>query len=375
MNYRKNAPLGSKFIPKSCTFNSSFLRRSFPLPRRLSKSYAVGDIYGVAIAINFYHSLTLLIMKYFFLVFALACTFSLSAQSTNDVQNLVATLLGETPIEEDLQELCDKIGGRVPGTEANEKAVEWGLDKFRSSGVNADLEPFEMPVKWIPRETNAELTGDLNYLPRMVAKYKAPAGRFAGDLIYVGMGTDADFAKLKASVKGKIVLVETDLCLDINGLFAEYAAATTAEINARKAGVKAVVFMSSRPRGLLYRFLTMQGTDNNLPQFVMAREDAQRCIRVLEDGGTMEINIYNQAEAGAAFIANNVIAEIRGSEYPDEIVVIGSHIDSWALGTGANDNGCNVSMMIDIARQMKKLGIQPKRTIRFALWNGEEQGY
>ncbi len=60
---------------------------------------------------------------------------------------------------------------------------------------------------------------------------------------------------------------------------------------------------------------------------------------------------------------------------PEEVIVIGAHLDSWALGTGANDNGCNVSLIIDIARQMVLNNIQPKRTIRFALWNGEEQGY
>lgn len=314
-------------------------------------------------------------MRYFFLLFFTLCVSTLVAQPEKDVQKLVAQLLGETPIEEDLQELCDNIGGRVPGTLANERAVNWGLDKFRAAGVNANLDPFEMPVKWIPRETKAELTGALNYMPRLVSKYKSPAGRFTSDLVYVGMGTDEDFEQLTTDIRDKIVLVETDLCLDISGLFAEYAAATTAEINARKAGVKAVVFMSSRPRGLLYRFLTMAGTDNELPQFVMAREDAQRCIRTLEDGGQVQINIYNQAEAGQAFTTHNVIAEIKGSEYPDEVIVIGAHIDSWALGTGANDNGCNVSMMIDIARQMTRLNIRPKRTIRFALWNGEEQGY
>lgn len=313
--------------------------------------------------------------KYFILLLTFIFINNAFTQGENDVRNLVANLLGETQIEEDLQELCDKIGGRVPGTAANEKAVEWGLQKFRSAGVNTDLDSFTMPVKWIPRETNAELTGDLNYFPRLVSKYKSPSGRFTSEMVYVGMGTDTDFANLKTSVKDKIVLVESDLCLDIAGLFAEYAAATQAEINARKAGVKAVVFMSSRPRGLLYRFLTMEGTDNELPQFVMAREDAQRCIRVLKDGGNVNINIYNQAEVGEAFTAHNVIAEIRGSERPDEVVIIGAHIDSWALGTGANDNGCNVSMMIDIARQMKRLNIKPKRTIRFALWNGEEQGY
>jgi Zn-dependent M28 family amino/carboxypeptidase len=78
--------------------------------------------------------------------------------------------------------------------------------------------------------------------------------------------------------------------------------------------------------------------------------------------------------SGGPFKSFNVIAEIEGSERPDEVVVIGAHLDSWGLGTGANDNGCNVVMMIDIARQMINLDIKPKRTIRFALWNGEEQG-
>lgn len=296
-------------------------------------------------------------------------------QSKNDVQALVATMLGETPIEEDLQELCDKIGGRVPGTQANVDAVQWGLKKFRNAGVNANLDSFIMPTKWVPRATNAEITGALTFTPRLVSKYKTPSGRFTSELVYVGAGQEEDFKNLKVSIKDKLILVETDLCLDINGLFAEYAAATRTEIAARKAGVKGIVFMSSRPRGLLYRFLTMETTDNEMPQFVMAREDAQRCLRALMDKEQLNINIYSKAESGEAFTAHNVIAEIKGSERPDEVVIIGAHLDSWALGTGANDNGCNVSMMIDIARQMKRLNIKPKRTIRFALWNGEEQGY
>jgi len=133
--------------------------------------------------------------------------------------------------------------------------------------------------------------------------------------------------------------------------------------------------MASRPKGLLYRFITSKTTNNKMPQVVMAREDAKRCLRTLKEGDQLSISIKIDAKVGGAFTSHNVIAEIPGSEKPEEIVVIGAHLDSWALGTGANDNGCNVSMMIDIARQMKKLKIQPKRTIRFALWNGEEQGY
>jgi Zn-dependent M28 family amino/carboxypeptidase len=107
----------------------------------------------------------------------------------------------------------------------------------------------------------------------------------------------------------------------------------------------------------------------------MARENAQRCLRSLREGRTLSLEIRIDVQVGTEFQSANVIAEIPGSSKADEVIVIGSHLDSWALGTGANDNGCNVSLMIDIARQMKKLGIVPQRTIRFALWNGEEIGF
>jgi Zn-dependent M28 family amino/carboxypeptidase len=78
-------------------------------------------------------------------------------------------------------------------------------------------------------------------------------------------------------------------------------------------------------------------------------------------------------EAGASYRSENVVAEIRGGEKPQEIVVVGAHLDSWDLGTGALDNGCNVALVIDLARQMQALALKPRRTVRFALWNGEEQ--
>lgn len=79
-------------------------------------------------------------------------------------------------------------------------------------------------------------------------------------------------------------------------------------------------------------------------------------------------------KSGGIYDSYNVIGEIKGSKKPDEIVLIGAHLDSWGLGTGALDNGCNVSLVIDLAQQIKRLGLKPDRTIRFALWNGEEQG-
>ena len=294
---------------------------------------------------------------------------------TSNTDNLTRALLQDTPIESDLQTLCDHIGGRVTGTRANEQAVEWGLQRFKEAGVKAWTEEVQMPELWLERATTVEVSGGLNFKPLAVSKFYCPVGTYKGGLLDGGTGSEEDFARLGNSAKGAFVLVQTDLCLDISGLFTEYGAASVTEDLARAAGVKGIIFMASRPNKLLYRFVTKRVYDNEMPQIVMAREDAQRCLRVLREGGELDVTVTIDAETGGTYTTHNVIAEIPGSEIPGEIVVIGAHLDSWALGTGANDNGCNVTMMIDIARQMMKLGIQPKRTIRFALWNGEEQGF
>ena len=107
---------------------------------------------------------------------------------------------------------------------------------------------------------------------------------------------------------------------------------------------------------------------------VMERPAAQRAMRLLRNGHRLSARIPLDLDTGPAYESYNVIGEISGTAKPEEFVVIGAHLDSWGLGTGALDNGCNVAMVIDIARQMQRLGIRPRRTIRFALWNGEEQG-
>ncbi len=307
-------------------------------------------------------------MRYIILV--LLSFISYFGNSQSDLDKLKIALLNDTSIEEDLRELTDEIGGRVTGSLANEKAVEWGLKKFQEAGVKAWKHAFEMPTLWIEGMCEGEVNMEDGYFKiNLVSKYKSPPGFHSGDLVHMdGLESDAD-------LNGKYVIVEQDLCLDIDGLFAEYDYATRVEMVAREKGAKGILFMSSRPKKLLYRFLTMEATDNEMPQWVVAREDANRIIRLLKEGHALTFTSSIEAITGEAFTSHNVIAEIPGTTKKDEVVIIGAHIDSWALGTGANDNGCNVAMMIDIARQMKTLNIQPERTIRFALWNGEEQGY
>lgn len=107
---------------------------------------------------------------------------------------------------------------------------------------------------------------------------------------------------------------------------------------------------------------------------VMERDGAMRALRLLRDGVTLSLTARLDLETGGPYRSENVIAEIPGGARRDEIVLMGAHLDSWDLGSGTLDNGANVALMIDIARQVRRLGLTPARTIRLVLWNGEEQG-
>jgi hypothetical protein len=170
------------------------------------------------------------------------------------------------------------------------------------------------------------------------------------------------------------VLIETDELEDIPGLFEEYIQGAAIDERAFASGVAGVVYMGSRPRDVLHRHNASKGTANDRPMLVMERGAAQRLQRLLERGKSLRLTVEIELDDGGPYESYNVVGEIRGSEDPEEVVVIGAHLDSWGLGTGALDNGCNVALIIDLARQMKRLGIIPRRTIRFALFNGEEQG-
>jgi hypothetical protein len=298
---------------------------------------------------------------------------------------LVSALMGSTPLVSDLEELTDLIGGRPTGSEANLSSVEWALRTFRAAGVEARKESFTMPARWEERSASAIVkiaatTPDgrpVTFSPRVVAmpfSTGTPPAGLTAPIVDGRTGEEADFARLGDTARGAFVLIETEELRDIDGLFREYTHAAEVEPRAFARGVAGVVYMSSRPMGLLYRHNASLGPTNAHPMLVMEREEAQRVLRLLRGGRTAQLTATLDIERGGSYESYNVVGEIKGRTRPDEIVVIGAHLDSWGLGTGANDNGCNVALVIDIARQMARLGLRPKRTIRFALFNGEEQG-
>jgi Zn-dependent M28 family amino/carboxypeptidase len=133
--------------------------------------------------------------------------------------------------------------------------------------------------------------------------------------------------------------------------------------------------MSSRPNLLLYRHtVTPDGRIEALPQAIVAREDAQRIARFLAAGQTVRVHFEMPNRVTGPMESENVVGEIRGREKPDEFVLLGAHLDSWDLGTGALDNGCNAALVIDAARVIHQSGNIPRRSIRFVLFTGEEEG-
>jgi hypothetical protein len=303
-------------------------------------------------------------------------TLSLSAQS-DAAARLVGALLGDTPLVSDLQMLTDEIGGRPTGSPANLRAFDWALERFREAGVDARKEPFQMPGLWLERSARAVVKGKGVTFGAKVAALPfstgTPAAGLTAPLVDAGKGAEADFAALGAKTKGAVVLIETDELLDLDGLFREYTEAGHIERRAIAAGAAGLVYMSSRPGNILARHNASLGLANRHPMMMMERDAAARALRLLRAGTPLTVTAVLDIQSGPAYRTHNVIGEIRGSTRPDEVVVIGAHLDSWDLGTGALDNGANSAMVIDIARQIRRLGLTPARTIRFALWNGEEQ--
>jgi hypothetical protein len=300
------------------------------------------------------------------------------AQQPDDVARLVTALLGETPLINDLRVLNDEIGGRPTGSDANLKATDWALARFKEAGVEARKEPFRMPRRWLERSAAAIVRGEgIQFSARIAAmpfSVGTPTRGTGAKLVDGGRGSEDDLKRLGAEAKGAFVLIEQDELVDVAGLFKEYADIAAIEPRVMGAGAKGVVYMGSRPRNVLHRHNAAGWDQTKYLAVVMERDGALRAQRLLRVGKPLSLTVFVDVADGQAYQSANVIGEIRGRTKPEEIVVIGAHLDSWDLGTGALDNGANAMMVLDIARQMKRLGIQPTRTIRFALWNGEEQG-
>lgn len=297
--------------------------------------------------------------------------------------DIIKKTLGPSPLENNLRELTDVIGGRVTGSPAADKAVDWAVQAFRAAGVDEVLtENFMVPVGWAEGRTRLTVLAPQPFPARLVSIGWSPAtppGGLTANVVDVGIGDEAGFKHAgngtKDAAKGAIVLVHTNVLKTWDDLMGEYYNEPAIIDSAVNAGAAAIFWMSTRPYMLLYRHnLSLTGQLERLPQAVVAREDALRMARFIAAGQPVKVHLDMPNKTTGRAASENVVAEIRGSEKPDEFVILGAHLDSWELGTGALDDGCNAAMVIDAARAIRATGSIPNRSIRFVLFTGEEQG-
>jgi hypothetical protein len=283
---------------------------------------------------------------------------------------------GDTPLIADTFELCDRVGGRITGTPAMDRAVQWATEKFKSAGVDAvDTESFTVPFLWIPGTVEVAALSPEAFPLRAVAApgTASTQGPIEAKLVDVGSGLAADWARLGTATAGAIALVHSQEMKSFDDLLDEYLRAGPLLKAAANAQVRGLLLQSTRPRGLLYQHPMVFGrSPATVPVALVSREHAQR-LAWLADRTEVRVRLDVVNRIGPMFDAQNVVAEIRGKEKPEEVVILGAHLDSWALGTGAEDNGVNAALVIDVARAFKELGLQPRRTVRFILFAGEEQ--
>jgi carboxypeptidase Q len=313
---------------------------------------------------------------------------SVRAANQSDLQALLSEAEKAPTLRANLQELTDEIGGRVPGTPAMNRAVQWGVAKFKAAGADTvHTEDFTILQGWTEGATRLvarviDPSGMRQHIPvpseftvRAVSLAWGPPAELSGvPVVDLGDGSHEAFARA-GDLHGKAVLVHSETMKKWDDLFAEYRHTPIVVEESLKRGVWVILLQSTRPQDLLYRHInTNHGEIERIPALMVAREDADRLGRLLAEKKTVSVDVSMPNKVRGLIRAYNVVAEIRGSEKPNEYVVLGAHLDSWELGTGALDNGCNAALVIEALRAIKASGMKPRRTIRFILFTGEEQG-
>ncbi len=268
----------------------------------------------------------------------------------------------------ELQWLCDHVGGRTSGAESGNKAEEWGFRYFTKCGLE-DIRFEELPVTvWERGSLEAIVLGDASWKLTAMAHGNAPSCvDLSSDVFDVGHGEKEDFLRLTKEIKGKVALCDEGVREGHRALH------RTEKLKfAIEAGASGLMIYSSASGGLPRTGVCYYG-EAPIPSMGISQEDGLRLIRLLKSGTPVKVTI-SMRNKNAHGVARNVIADIKGSINPNEIVMAGGHLDSWDVSQGATDNGLGSAIVMEMAHALASCGQRPKRTLRFVLWAAEEVG-
>ncbi len=268
----------------------------------------------------------------------------------------------------ELQWLCDNVGGRTSGAESGKKAEEWGHRFFKKWGLD-NVRYEELPVTvWTRGQLEVVVTAPTSWTLTSMAHGNAPSQvELDAEVIDLGHAARMDFDRHGVGVKGKIVLCDEGVAAGHRHLH------RTEKLKfAIESGAAGLMIYSSASGGLPRTGVCYYG-EAPIPSMGISQEDGERLKRLINAGATPKVHI-SMRNTNSTGTARNVLADITGSEKPEEIVLAGGHLDCWDVSQGATDNGLGSAIVMEMAHALVSLGKRPKRTLRFALWAAEEVG-
>ena len=297
---------------------------------------------------------------------------------------LVDRELARSQSYEILSHLTDEIGPRLSGSANAAAAVRWTTERFRAWGIDVRNERVMVP-HWVRGREEASLVSHRNQnivLTALGGSVATPPKGVTADVVEVN--SFDELKSLGAKVRGKIVYFNNPMDMEMvraRRSFEAYGKAVAyradgpsraAEYGAVAALIRSVASASLRTphTGALH----YDPKQPKIPAAAMAIEDAMLVDRLIRRGDHVRMHLVLTPKTLPDAPSANVIAEVRGRERPDEIVLIGGHLDSWDLGTGAIDDGAGVAMVMESLRLLKQMDVHPKRTIRAVLFMNEENG-
>ncbi len=302
-----------------------------------------------------------------------------------DAKNIVKEALSSNRSMENLTDLCTKVGNRISGSPQAAKAVEWAKQKMEEYGFdNVHLEPVMVP-HWVrgPVEEGFLLlpSGQKEKLKitTLGGSIGTPPEGITAEVIEVK--SFEELLKLGDKAKGKIVFFNRPMDRTLISTFAAYGGA----VDQRGGGA----IMAAHAGGVaaLVRSMTTRIDDSphtggmgyvdsvkKIPGVAISTRGAEYLSKLLAQGTKVRVQLKLSAKTLPDAESSNVVGELRGTEKPDEIIVMGGHLDSWDIGQGAQDDGAGCIQSIEALRILKKLGFKPKRTIRAVMFMNEENG-
>ena len=298
----------------------------------------------------------------------------LDAQYRDVANRLIDAAMANDFAYDRLALLVDEFGPRFSGTESLEMAIDWILQQMEADGLENVRGEEVMVPRWVRGNESAELLEprpqDLPMLG-LGGSVGTPAEGITAEVLVVS-SFDNLSARL-AEAEGKIVLF--DVPFTSYGETVQYR--SRGAIEAAKVGAVASLIRSVTPVSLRSPHtggMRYAEDTPRIPHAALTVEDAQMLHRMQDRGERVVVRLKMEAETLADVPSRNVVAEIVGSELPEEVVVLGGHSDSWDVGQGAMDDGGGCIAAWEAVRLMKELGLRPRRTVRVALWTNEENG-